>query len=511
MLLAVRVLLGAVSVVALVSFAVLATFRVPYPGELGNGDGLIMDHVVRVATGQPLYVAPSLDFIPLAYMPFYVYVVAPLAAWFGADYWQGRLISALATFILSLVIARTIQRETGGRLFGLAGAAIFLMGQGLTSGTYDSVRPDALMLALCFGGLYVLRFAANRWQVVLAGLMLSVAFFTKQQALIFAGAALVHQFLTRQPHARTFALTLLVGCGGGFLALSWWLGPWFSFYVYDVPAHWSTFSVGRVLTYVGDRVFGTFALLTVPTLVALALPGHPWRGSPSLWMWVALGGFGTGLLATLDPYSAPHTLMTSLAAFSIVGPIALHRLSVHLWKSGAARDLAWLAGTLVLTLQFASLLYPVRSLLPPAQGVAATRNFVARIERLEGPVLIPYHGFFAWKAGKAPGVHMLPLDDVIRARGNRLYKQDPAFVDRIFDPLREGGDRPTIVSDSSLVRSGAASVAWWKEIAGGYKLVRRLDDTDDLAPRSGNHLVPLYVYRPIETHRVTADAEVRGQ
>jgi hypothetical protein len=54
-------------------------------------------HVVRVMQGQPLYVAPTYNFIPMIYTPLYFYVVASLALLNGKVMLAMRLVSLLAS------------------------------------------------------------------------------------------------------------------------------------------------------------------------------------------------------------------------------------------------------------------------------------------------------------------------------------------------------------------------------------------------------------------------------
>ena len=72
-----RLMRGAIWLAALVYIAVfllLVSRRVPYAGELDYIEGAILDHVVRLAQGQPIFVEPSLEFVPLAYMPGFAFV-----------------------------------------------------------------------------------------------------------------------------------------------------------------------------------------------------------------------------------------------------------------------------------------------------------------------------------------------------------------------------------------------------------------------------------------------------
>jgi hypothetical protein len=108
---------------------------------------------------------------------------------------------------------------------------------------------------------------------------------------------------------------------------------------------------------------------------------------------------------------------------------------------------------------------------------------------------VPYHGFYDWSAGKGTSLHIIALDDILRARGNRLLKRDPAFFDRMFEPLRTGPQRPAIVTDVELERSGHL----WASLAPFYRLEGELGwITEELRPITGNRFSPTYIYVPRE-------------
>ncbi len=493
------IVLWGAGLLAVGAFVALAPVRMLSPLEFGFGDGMMLDHVLRVVHGQPLYVAPTLQFIPLAYMPLYVYVVAPLVALFGPHFWTGRLVSLLASLGLAFLTARILRHETGRWSLGIAGAGLCLMGQGFSRGSYDTFRPDPLMLLLAFSGLATLRFTRGRAGAVGAALLLAAAFFTKQHALCFGAAAFLHLAVSDRARLPAFAIAWVAACAGGFLLLSATLGPWFSFYVYDVPSHWSEFSRARIQSYLGRDLLGRLGGLSIPVLLSLALPERPWRGPAGLWWWVGLGGVGTGLLATLDPWAYFHVLMPTLTAFAVLGPLALSRIADRLGAPADAGRAGLGAVAAVVVIQFVALAYPVRSLLPAPHARATYEAFEARLRGIPGRVIVPTHGFFAWSVGKGSSLHTLPLDDILRSRGNRLLARDPLYFERMFETLRRGPGRPILLCDAELDRVGDESRPLWATLAGSYRLVGRFGDlAGSLAPRIGYRGAPVMVFAPVE-------------
>lgn len=489
-----RLLLWVLAGGSALMFTALAARRLFYPLELDCIEGIMMDHVVRLAHGQPIYVQPSLSFIPLAYMPTYPTVVSLLARVFGPDFWEGRLISVLAVAGTVALMMRIVRTETESWTLAAASGAIYLMGFGLTGSCFDVVRPDSLMLFFALAGLTALRFSSGQGGAVISALLLAIAVFTKQHAAWFVLAAVVHLIVNERHRVLVFLLWAAVFIGGGFAALSTWLGPWFSFYTLDVPSHWSQLSVGRVVTYLGDRLMGHLGVLAGAAALSLGLQVRPWRGRDGLWLWVGLAGIGSGLLATLDPEAYRHVLMPTLLAFSILGPISLHRIATELTSTRTAQlkpTLGIVFG--VLALQFLPLVYPFGSHLPRTHAAQARAEFIGKIKGRPGSVLVPYHGFYGWLAGKGTSLHIIALDDLVRARGNKIERFDPGFLDRMFEPLHAGADRPAIVTDVELPSSGRL----WTGIDSTYVLSSNLGWlAETLRPVTGNRFTPTYVYVP---------------
>ena len=67
----VQAILLLLAAVAIATYVGVALARMAHPYELEWFEGTSVDLVRRVFAGQPLYVAPSIDFVPHLYAPFY--------------------------------------------------------------------------------------------------------------------------------------------------------------------------------------------------------------------------------------------------------------------------------------------------------------------------------------------------------------------------------------------------------------------------------------------------------
>ncbi len=490
-------LLWALSAAATGLYLRLALSHLRYPGEMDYIEGVMMDHVVRLLHGQPLYVKPSVDFIPLAYMPGWTVVAAAVSRVLGTGFLAGRLVSFLASLAIGALVLSILRRETRTWTYAIAGAGIYYMGYGVAGGGhYDVARPDSLMLALSLGAIALLRFGGGRVSAIVSALLLVAAFFTKQHAVWFGLAMVAYVALEDRRRLAPFALTWAIGCAGGYALLAWWLGPWFAFYTWNLPAHWSTLAPVRIERYVGGGLLGMLGGLSVPALLSLMLPEAPWRGRAGIWMWLGLAGVGTGLLATLDPSAWRHVFIPSMLALSVLGPLSIWRLARAAGGGEAAlAGRATGAACLLLSLQFVPLVYNVHVEKPHPGARAARAAFLDVIRGIPGRVIVVEHGFYATLAGKGSGLQQIAIGDLERSPGDALFRRDPQALERLFDPLRRGPDRPTLITDEPLEQIDTL----WASLAPGYRLTRDLGDlTAPLRTFSGHALAPRYVYSPVE-------------
>lgn len=502
-----RLALWIVGLGAVAAFLGLALWRLTYPLELDYIEGVMMDHVVRLTQGRPIYVAPELDFITLAYMPGFATAASLLARVFGPHLWVPRLVSVLSMTGLIVLVVLILRAETRRWTWGIAGAAVLAMSYGITGGHYDVGRPDSFMLFLSLAGLATLRFTTGARGAVAAALILTAAFFTKQHAVWFGIAGLAHVVLNDRARLKPFAIALIGGCAGGYLLLTLWLGPWFPFYTWEVPSRWSQISRLRILTYVGKGLLGSHAIVTIPALLSLLLPEKPWRGRDGLWMFAGLAGVATGFMATLDPDAFRHVLNPTVVAISVLGPLSLFRLSRAVVPSAREPGAPMPAlAAIMLCLMTTTLIYPVRSHVPHPDGPLAHSRLIALLKSHDGPVLVLYHGYYAWQAGKGTALHQITLDDIVRARGNSLLRRDPGYFERRFEALRAGPNRPMILTDVKLDHSGSESRELWQEVARTYRFAGELPPDIERAanPITGNHWTPRYLYLPLRPGETAA-------
>jgi len=113
------------------------------------------------------------------------------------------------------------------------------------------------------------------------------------------------------------------------------------------------------------------------------------------------------------------------------------------------------------------------------------------------------HGFYSARAGKSASLQIIAMGDLERSHGNRLVKHDPHALERIFDPLRDGPDRPALITDDYLAQEGPL----WAALEPAYRLSDSLGDrTAPLGGLHGHTGAPRYLYMPAERAPAAADS-----
>lgn len=428
--------------------------RIGFPYDLEWMEGGMLCHSLRLLADQPIYAAPTVDFIPFLYTPLYPTILAWLShiAPGGLTYTLGRFVS-IASFAGALILAwRFVFRHGGSSIVACVAMAIPPAAFALTGSWYDIARPDSLWLLFSIAGLLLLFDAArdsdgrrrggrtSHMGVALSALLLIAAFFTKQ---------------TASP--------LLLAGGLALLLLDWRLVPTYTCTLafLGLPALYlvNRDSDGWFWTYIfqlhqAHEFYARRAYIETPWVLARilgpALALIPWalirRSSPALLYstWLALVGvlvscvsFGTQW-AYVNAY-IPGVFLPAMAIGVAAGRLACPPATTtnRTWS----RPLPRLRPAVVYLLLIVSLaLHPFdpRPFIPSADDRAAGDRVIDRLRQAPGEVLIPFHPFYAHLAGKRTYLHRMGVLDVSRSslgapRGLAESLAEKRFALAIFD------------------------------------------------------------------------------
>ncbi|MEP6756762.1 MAG: hypothetical protein ABJA67_14755, partial [Chthonomonadales bacterium] len=351
-----------------------------------------------------------------------------------------RLVSIFSTIATLGVIygyTRWLLRRSGlpkesTRVWGIIAAGVLLSAYRFTGAWFDIERLDMLFVALTMGGIFLLDTSVegdelglkcSPWRATGGVILLSLAFFTKQQAiLVILGSLGALIWMKRWKLVTLVTLESLVFCAGGMWLLNRATDGWFGFYCFKVPLG------NGIQANLITQFFKTDLLLFAPMIALTVLgwlklrPMLEQKDRMSLTLFGAL--VATSLLGSL--LSRAHwggdtnVLIPAYLILGMCGVITAAHVSSKLSSAAGAVNF-------MLAAQMLLLFYLPMAQVPTEANVKAGEMYQKLVHATEnfGPVLCIDHGSFT----HPPHFHVLGLLDILRAE-----KQMPLAIS---DALRQ--------------------------------------------------------------------------
>jgi hypothetical protein len=409
--------------------------RAAFPLDLEWLEGGMLVHAQRLAAGQPLYVPPSVDFIPYLYTPLYPALLAALGKIFPFGYLLGRVVSLVAFAGALALLALAAAREGAARpgqespplspprllaaAVAVAGAGAIAASFQFTGAFYDLVRADSILLALEAAALVLALWGRSLASAAAAGVVMALAFLTKQTGPVVGVGIGLGLLLVSWRRALVYGAVAGVLMSLGLLYLVKSSHGWFWTYIFKLhqshPFRSDTLTTSSpfMLRY----CWATVLALGLATL-GLAIGGRLRRSDAILWG-AAVGGFASGVLGFATMWAFPNAFIPAIYFPAFAAAVLTARLLVYgVWSRAPGALLAGIACTLALGLQNARVGKPSFALLVPRPADrAAAARFLEKLRSLPGDGFIPFHPFYGALAGKRTFVHRMGVMDVGAALG----------------------------------------------------------------------------------------------
>jgi Dolichyl-phosphate-mannose-protein mannosyltransferase len=434
----------AAALASIVAFLVVAGFRLSYPYPLQVTEQPVFREMVGILRGQPLYVAPTLQHIPLIYGPVYFYVSAGVALLTGASLLPLRLVSCVASIGSLVLVGRLVQRETGSLGAGVVAAGLLAATYPLADTALDLGRVDALFVFLLLAGLYVSRLETlrvrPRWVVLLgSGCLIGLAGMTKLPTAAAPIALALFLYLLVTVRAR--ALAFVVGCIVPVMAIALVLrvqsGPWPTWYFWNLP------SMHEVRENFLNRLWYTDLLprFTLPLLLGPAFVIGRWlrhdRGPALFYGLASLGLIGLAWASRSNPGGSTNVLLPAHALMAILLGLGLNETLRQIGDT-SARAIAFRAYVLGLCcVQFALIAYNPRPLVPYRSDQWADDRLAARLASLPGEIFAPDLDGYLVGSANAEQPHLAALGELEGFYGGRMTPEGVRWHAELDAALKE--------------------------------------------------------------------------
>lgn len=335
-----RVIEGLTLLWAVVLVVVFA-WRLGFPLELEWMEGGMLHQARRIQLGQSPYPPPSPDYVPFLYTPLYSVVLAVLGFVAPLGYALGRLVSIAAWVATAWAMWAAVRGEGKPRAHAALAVGLGCAGYVFTFRWLDLARPDTLFIALTLWAVVLLRGSGERpRRAVWAGVLMALAFWTKQTAAPFVIASGLGVLIIAPRRLPIYAGVIAVIDGGGVLLGNALTDGWLWTYIYELhQSH--AFNRERFTT----KTWGMFVhawplvMLVVLGLLSRGLGRMParirrWRSGasnddegaePAAWRGLAYWGLlaGSGLLASALGYATQWAEPNAFVPGVVLGAVAL--------------------------------------------------------------------------------------------------------------------------------------------------------------------------------------------
>lgn len=420
---------------------VVFVWRMGFPLELEWMEGGMLHQAHRIAHGQSPYPAPGPEFVPFLYTPLYSVLLAVLGFVFPLGYTLGRTVSILAWAATLAAVWRAVRGEDKPRAHAALAVGLCCAGYVFTFRWLDVARPDTLFIALVMWAQVLLRQSPDSWKrAVWAGVLMALAFWTKQTAASFVIASGLGVLFIEWRRLPIYAGVIALIDGGGVLLGNALTDGQLWVYIYELhQTH--AFNEERFTTKTWGMFVHAWPLVAVALLGVLSRglgrmparirrfrakePGLGPLGGVAYWTLMA----GAGLLVSALGYSTQWAEPNAFIPGVVLGAVAL---TVAL-PVGGIKELAALVALglqLVLCLVAEPLYQPVQThgmkglgksyawqdpwrTLPRSDAWDRAAELREQLENTEGEVFALHRPWWSVLAGGSGHVGSMGVTDVL--------------------------------------------------------------------------------------------------
>ena len=429
-----------VALLHVVFFCIVVITLVGYPYSYDWAEGGMADQVLRVLSGKPLYVKPSLDFIPFMYPPLYMYLSALASSVLGVGLAPLRVVSLAAAAGTFSVVYLFVRRESGSAYYGILASGL-LAGSFISTGVaLNLARVDQLFLFLFLAGAYLVKFHPSRYGYMAAALLFSLSFLTKQTALVASFPLLLYAFVTDSKKSLYLIIPAFIIAGGSTLLLDRIHEGWYSFYVFKLPGS-IPFEKSMLMVFLKQDLMVPLTIACVTSLFFIVSRISSDRNKGLFYLMFATGALAGSWLSRLNLQAALNVDVPAYAVISILFALGVHDAMKKIGSS--VQGTSGLVGNFAMSvflLQLVLLLYNPLKDRPTKMDMEAGSDFVKVISQFNGEVFAPYNSYIPVLAGKRSYPHAMSFYEIMRSADSTTREQlmnglRQAIFEKKFDAI----------------------------------------------------------------------------
>jgi hypothetical protein len=423
-----RALILAACTFSVGSYLYIAFRQLGYPYELEWMEGGMVEIVARVAHGQPIYTAPTLHYVSYTYTPLYYWVAAQLARLTGIGFLPLRLVSIAASLGSFALLYRLVRRETGDPMAGVVAMGLFAAAFSIAGAWLDIGRVDSLLLFFMLAAVAAARHVRTWRGGIVVGILVFLAFFTKQTGLIALLPLLAYLVATRRQAGLAALGTTAATVAGSTLVLQAASHGWYWYFIFGELTHQPALK-SAALHFVPIDIAVRFGFAAGLAVVGLVV-GRWRRVGTAAWPFfvvVALGFAAGSFVSRVHSGGGRETLIPLYAAIALLSGLAYDAIRRSAPKHPA---LVGSALAIVIAGQVGHLGQDPSHYIPTAKDVAAGKHLVQMVADTPGEVIVLNHPWYATMAGKQAWAQGEAIHEVLRSEPGAARSDLLRSIDR---------------------------------------------------------------------------------
>ncbi|MBN1902703.1 glycosyltransferase family 39 protein, partial [Candidatus Sumerlaeota bacterium] len=431
---ALRYLAVLVSLVYILAYIFVVLSRIGYPFELEWMEGASVIHIKRILEGKPLYVRPTIEFVPFFYTPFYFYISTLFSLILGLGFLPLRIVSFLSSLGSLCVIYYWVKTETRDKIFGIMAAGFFAAAFKLSGFWYDIARVDSLFLFFALAGALLVKFRSSPISFILSGVLFSLSFWTKQTALVLFAPLSIYILIYKRKFLIPFLATTITAVGGMSLLVNIITRKWYYYYVFFLPGKGDIVTENYIAFWTRD-IFSPLCIgfgISV-VFIVIELSGKS-KERGMFYLLLFLGFIFSSWMSRLHAGGWLNVLTPGYAVILIVFVIGMSRLAEHSERNPSPfKKFIPIILYLLCLLQFSLASYNPMSQIPTQEDRKAGEYLIQTMKNIDGEIFVPYHSYLAEMAGKKSYMHVYALFDISRGDVTPIGRE---FLDDLIDGIR---------------------------------------------------------------------------
>jgi hypothetical protein len=414
-------------IIALAYFMVylwIAYNRIRFPFELSWIEGGMVDQVQRITSGKPVYVAPSINFVPFLYTPLYFYISALVSSLFGGGLFPLRMVSFTASLASLAAILMIVRDETKNWWAALLSVSLFTATYRLSGSWLDVARVDSLFLAFWLWLIFLIRTKKTYLNGLFASILTACAFLTKQTAIFACLPIIAYLFRWYWKYALTILTVAMMIIGITTLVMNQASNGWYTYYVFRLLLQQKEWLPLKTIIITTIYYYGRLLLAILIGGYFMVIRSKKDQYLFFLWLSILISAMATTFMTGIKVGADVNAYIPIYAIISILFGLGLNELL----KRKNQLPTSPLKSLEVVILfacfsQFFSLHSNPHYLVPTDSDLRAWNGLVKLISEVDGEVYIPDHGYISSLAGKNSYAHTSAIWDVVRRNNQSLGKE----------------------------------------------------------------------------------------